>query len=129
MQALGWNEVRERHRRAAKAFTAALFHLGLEQFPENPSSAVQAFKLPDKCINNNILGILTSQHGIIAAGGQGELEGEIVRTGFLGIHSGHMLVRAVTAFASVLEGTGCPIDCEAAESELEKVRDLGEIFS
>ena len=126
---IGWSQMAKRHQRAAAAFTAAARHLGLAPFPQNQSSAVQAFRLPDNCINSNVLELLAERHGIIAAGGQGGLEGKIIRTGFLGLHGGNTLVRVVGAFASLLQGLSCPVDLPAAERALEPVIDLEEIFT
>ncbi len=126
---IGWGQMRERHRLAAEAFTAAARHLGLEPFPQNPSSAVQVFLLPDNCNNSNILELLVERHGIIAAGGQGSLDGRIVRVGFLGLHGGRRLVRAVRALADVLSELGCHVDLPAAERALKPVMDLEDIFA
>ena len=128
MREIGWREMRERHGRAATAFTAAARHLGLEPFPQNPSSAVVAFRLHDNCINTNIIESLAQRYGIIAAGGQGSLEGKIIRAGFLGLHGGKGLERVLNALSEVLSGAGCPVDRQAAEKALAPVIDLGEIF-
>jgi aspartate aminotransferase-like enzyme len=125
---IGWKRMLERHTLAAAAFTDAARHLGLKPLPRNPSSAVQALMLPDKCNDSNVLELLVQRHGIIAAGGQGNLEGKIVRTGFLGLHGGWTLERIVRAFSGVLSGLGCPVDLPAAEKALEPVIDLEEIF-
>lgn len=126
---IGWRRMRERHYRNGAAFTDAVRHLGLEPFPLNPSSSVQAYLIPDKCNSNNILELLYENHGIIAAGGQGNLEGRVVRTGFLGLHGGRALERIVRAFSEVLSGLGCPVDLQAAEKALEPVLDLEEVFT
>jgi aspartate aminotransferase-like enzyme len=124
----GWSEMRRRHSEAASAFTAALRHCSLDPFPQQPSAAVQAFRLPDNCIDANILELLDERHGVVAAGGQGSLEGRIVRTGFLGLHGGRTLEMVVSAFADVLEGLGCAVDRASAEGALVPVAGLEEIF-
>lgn len=129
MRKLGWNDVRGRHVETARAFSAAAGRISLEQFPESPSSAVQAFNLPDGCRNKNIPARLASGAGIVAADGQGELRGRIIRTGFLGLYGGGTIRRIVTGLAALIEEEGCAVDLGKALEELEGILDMEDLLS
>ncbi len=119
MRRAGFDAVRSRHRRASAAFLSACGVLGLAAFPEEPSAAVQALKLPDGCRAGDILDGL-SRSGFIAAGGQGALRGRIVRTGFLGIYDGATLIRLVRALGEAVRMAGIEPDIAAAEKRMEE---------
>lgn len=125
---VGWDRVRERHRAVSAAFIEAMTMLSLESFPENPSSAVQAFVLPDGCGGAGFLELLEERHGIVAAGGQGALKGTIFRTGFLGQFDGGTLLRIVRAVASALSESGLNTKVTEAERALEAVTNLPGLF-
>jgi aspartate aminotransferase-like enzyme len=125
---MGWDRVRERHRAVSTAFIEAMANLSLESFPENPSSAVQAFALPDEYDGADFLEQLEVRHGIIAAGGQGELKGTIFRTGFLGQFDGGTLLRIVRAIASTLSESDINTKVTDAERALEEVTNLPGLF-
>lgn len=125
---MGWKQVRARHKRVSDAFIEAAGHLALQCLPQRPSSSVQAFVLPPSCIGADFLERLESRFGIIAAGGQGPLEGKIVRTGFLGLYGGSTLQRIVSAFAEVLSELSCSVDVTAAKRSLRPVGSLPELL-
>ena len=125
---VGWDIVRERHRKVSSAFIDAMGSLSLESFPRNPSSAVQAFILPDGCDGAGFLELLRSRHGIIAAGGQGALRGKIIRTGFLGHLDGGTLLRIVGAVGATLSELGINANVTEAEVSIKPVSDLHRLF-
>ena len=125
---VGWDIVRERHRKVSSAFIDAMGSLSLESFPRNPSSAVQAFILPDGCDGAGFLELLRSRHGIIAAGGQGVLRGKIIRTGFLGHLDGGTLLRIVGAVGATLSELGINANVTEAEVSIKPVSDLHRLF-
>ena len=121
---IGWGQVRERHSAVSAAFREAMERLSLESVPENPSAAVQAFRLPDGCDGSLFLELLDERHGIVAAGGQGALKGKIFRTGFLGQFDGGTLIRVVRAVGATLLELNVDIEVRNAERAMEKVSDL-----
>jgi len=125
---IGWDLVRERHRKVSSAFIEAMGRLTLESFPTNPSAAVQAFIMPDGCDGAEFLELLEAGHGIIAAGGQGPLRGKIFRTGFLGHFDGETLLRIVGGVAATLAELGINTDVTQAESAMEPVSGLHGLF-
>jgi len=114
MNTLGFAEVRSRHRRASDAYLAAAKHLSLASYSQNPSSAVQALVLPRECRGTEVLARLCSG-GFIAAGGQDDLEGRIIRTGFLGLFDVRTLERLVSALGKALQESGCSVDIPSAK--------------
>lgn len=128
MREVGWEQVRNRHRTASRAWIEAARHIALEPFPEVPSDAVQAFLIPMSYGGSDLVAELEEREGIIVAGGQGPLEGRIIRTGFLGLHRGKVLERAICAIAKVLAEGGCVVDQEAARTVIGAVSDQGDLF-
>ena len=128
IQEIGWERVRERHRRASRAFIEAAAHLSLKSLPENPSDAVQVFKIPDGYGPADLVGELAEREGLIVAGGQGQLAGKVVRTGFLGLHGGKTLERAIDSIARVVAQGGCVVDAGAARRAMEVISDQEDLF-
>ncbi|UCF05554.1 MAG: alanine--glyoxylate aminotransferase family protein [bacterium] len=128
LERLGWREVRRIHRQAARAFLTAAGHLSLRSFPETPSAAVQALLLPDGCHGERVVRQLFEKQRVIIAGGQGELKGRIVRTGFLGVHGGAAIGHVVGALGAVLEGEGFHVDIDAAQATLHDISDRAALF-
>lgn len=127
MKTAGWERARDRHRRASRAFTEALRHLTLDAFSDNPSDAVQTFKIPEAYGSTRLVGEL-ARKGVIVAGGQGPLAGAVMRTGFLGLHGGPALSRAVSSIAAVLRNGGCRVDGESAIAAIGVLSDQEELF-
>jgi len=124
MSALGFASVRSRHRRASDAFLAAAKHLSLASYSQNPSSAVQALALPRECRGDEVLARLGGG-GFIAAGGQDDLEGRVIRTGFLGLLDVRTLERLVSALGRALQESGCRVDLPSAQ---QRAREYGVDF-
>jgi aspartate aminotransferase-like enzyme len=121
---IGTDEVLGRHERSSKALSCAAGLLGLRMFPELPSSSVQAFIPPERISCEQIIRFLGERHGLIVAGGQDEMAGRIIRTGFPGIYSGKTLVKLVKGLAEAL-GTdpGEALDCLGPVSGLPALFD------
>ncbi len=112
---IGFKSVMERHRRASAAFLSAAKHLSLTAFSAAPSSSVQVLVTPPGCEAVDLPEKL-AQAGFIVAGGQGELTGKVIRTGFLGAFGGDVLLRFVIELGRILEREGCRVDMAAAEN-------------
>jgi aspartate aminotransferase-like enzyme len=124
---MGWETMQQRHRTASRAFLEAARHLSLESLPKSPSAAVQALVLPQPCRGKGFVETLAARTGIIVAEGQGELRGRIVRTGFLGLHSGKAILFVIKELGSLLLDMGCSVDPDAAGRALEELSDQAEI--
>ena len=128
MREVGWKETRERHRRAAAAFTAAMEALGMGFVSESPSAAVLVMRPPDGVDANALLADLAERHGIVMAGGQGALAGSVLRTGFLGSFPGRTIRRLAGAVADSLERLGAPGDAAASDAALAGVAEQEGLF-
>jgi aspartate aminotransferase-like enzyme len=125
---IGWDTMRERHRRAAQALYHAAPSLSLGFLAAEPSSAVQAFTLPERCWDTGLVEELAEQERIIVADGQGLYKGRIIRTGFPGLYSGDTLGRFVVGVATALKNRGCVVDAKAAEEAKGALPLHSEIF-
>jgi serine---pyruvate transaminase len=125
MQALGFEKVISRHRAASSAFLRAAESLSLESFSKNPSSAVQVLALPAECPGERILACL-ARDGFVAAGGQDDLKGKVLRTGFLGLYGSKTLERLVSALAQALRECGVAADDGSAVARIREAS-LGDI--
>ena len=120
----GIETVFDRHENFSAALTAAVEALGMRSFPDTPSRSVQAFLPPEGISCEAVIRFLGEKHSIIIAGGQDEMAGRIVRTGFPGIYSGQVLERLVRGLAGTLDGVGL----ETALALLGPVRNMSPLF-
>lgn len=99
-----------RHRRLADLVRDGVSVLGLEVFaePRWASDAVTAVRLPGGVDAGTLLRRLRSEHGVILAGGQGRLEGKIIRIGHMGFVEESHLRRALQALGQLLAELGHP---------------------
>jgi serine---pyruvate transaminase len=119
MRALGFDKVISRHRTASEAYLRAAESLSLESFAKNPSSAVQVLALPKMCPGERVLARL-AREGFIAAGGQDDLKGKVVRTGFLGLYGAGTLERLVSALGVSMAEGGAAVDVASAAARIRE---------
>ncbi|MCK4539006.1 MAG: alanine--glyoxylate aminotransferase family protein [Candidatus Krumholzibacteria bacterium] len=119
----GVEAVRERHAVFAQAFLRAAALLGLECFPEVPSASVQALRMPQGVIADDLLLYLVDKKGLRLTGGQGELKGKMIRTGFLGVHCAGVTRSLVEGLAGGLREQGFDRDLGRALGELAGLKD------
>jgi aspartate aminotransferase-like enzyme len=120
----GIDAVFGRHEASSSAISNAFEILGMSSFPDLPSRSVQAFLPPEGILCEAVITFLGEKHGIIIAGGQDEMAGRIIRTGFPGIYSGQVLEKLVNGLAAALGER----DLEKAFAPLEPVRNLPPLF-
>ncbi len=111
----GFERMISRHRSAGEAFLRAAMSLGLSSHSKHPSSAVQVLELPAGCESGRVLASL-ARDGFVAANGQDDLKGKVLRTGFLGLHGSSTLELLVAALARALRDCGAPADPSAASA-------------
>ena len=119
MSEIGFGSVISRHLKASTAFLAAAAHLSLRSFPESPSSAVQVLETSPACMANAVLDRL-ARGGFVAAGGQDELKGKVIRTGFLGLFGLSTLDRLVAALGTAVAEGGCSVDIPRARERMKE---------
>ena len=76
----------ERHKTIAQMTRDGVKSLGLELFPEESvaSDTVTAVRVPDGTTDSALLAALREKYGIVLGGGQGPVEGQILRIGHMG---------------------------------------------
>lgn len=108
----------ERHRRYARAVRAALEVFGMPIFGQGGSHAVTVVELADA--HRSLPRLLQERFGIWVAGGQGQLEGRVMRIGHMGALSGADILALVSALGVLLEEMGHPVRMDEA---LRRVRE------
>jgi aspartate aminotransferase-like enzyme len=76
--------------------------------------------LPTECPGERVLAYL-AREGFVAADGQDDLKGRVLRTGFLGLHGSKTLERLVSAFAKALRECGATVDAASAVASIREV--------
>jgi aspartate aminotransferase-like enzyme len=99
----GLEAIIRRHRDLARATRRGLQAVNLQLFADEryASPAVTAFRPPARVDARNLIRILRDDHDTIVAGGQGKMEGQLVRVA----HLGFVTLQDIVAFFSALELT------------------------
>jgi len=99
----GLEAIIRRHRDLARATRRGLQAVNLQMFADEryASPAVTAFRPPARVDARNLIRILRDDHDTIVAGGQGKMEGQLVRVA----HLGFVTLQDIVAFFSALELT------------------------
>lgn len=120
------NRVR-RHKVTAEAFYSSLEAAGLEPFVDREvrSNTVIAVSYPDGVDDVAFRKRLEKEHGVVVAGGFGELRGRIFRIGNMGETNGRYVLSTVTAILSVMLRMGVKVGVsEALELAYKKLEPL-----
>jgi aspartate aminotransferase-like enzyme len=108
MHGEGKERIFERHARLAQRTRAGLVELGLQLLadPACASHTVTAAWLPPGIEWRALARTLREEHGVVIAGGQGKLEGKILRIGHLGAVSERDIAGTLRALARALVRLG-----------------------
>lgn len=119
----GLAAVVQRHRTLAAATQAGVTALGLSLLaPEGSrSSAVTAIRTPEGISPKSLRSHLQNQYGVVAAGGQGKLDGEIFRIGHLGYIAWSDIVSTIAALEMTLIDLGQPVRLGAGVAAVQQV--------
>jgi aspartate aminotransferase-like enzyme len=95
----------ERHRRLAQFTRDGLRDLGLKLLadPRHASPTVTTAYVPERVSARQLLRDLHDRHGVVLAGGQGSLAGQIIRIGHMGSVREDDLAEVVRALQAELE--------------------------
>jgi pyridoxamine--pyruvate transaminase len=109
-----------RHEGAARASRAGLRAGGVELWPaseEIAAACVTAIAVPESVDEAALRALVRDRYGVVISGAQGELVGNVVRIGHMGIASTSLYpVVAVTAVVQALADLGAPVDVGAASA-------------
>src|SRR5712691_11277400 len=97
----GLEAMHRRHQNLARATRRGLQALNLALFADeaHASPAVTAFRPPTRVDARNLIRVLRDDYDTIVAGGQGKLDGQLVRVG----HLGFVTIQDILNFFSALE--------------------------
>lgn len=113
----------ERHRVLAMCTRAAVQAMGLELFPKvlDRAYAVTAVKAPEGIGGGDIVRHMNRTHGVIIAGGQDRLKGQIFRIGHVGYYNFFDVVLALSALEMTLKELGFSFELGSGIAAAEKV--------
>ena len=115
LEAEGYERIFERHAACGAATRAGLAALGLELFadPAHASNTVTAARLPDG-VEWSALNRELRSRGLVLAGGQGKLVGQIFRVGHLGAVTVDQIIAALEILEEGGRALGLPFEPGAA---------------
>ena len=108
----GLESVFDRHRRLGRACREGVKAMGLELFsPDDDRSAVvTAIRMPDGVDGQEVVQAVRDRLGVSLAGGQGELQGKVVRVGHIGYVDVFDVVTALAALELALAEAGADVE-------------------
>lgn len=107
----------ERHRRLGERTRAGVKTMGLRLFAADEryaSNTVTAVHMPDGVEWAKLNKLLREEYGVVLAGGQGKLQGQIFRIGHLGWASEADLDQALSALSAALPNVGYALPATAS---------------
>jgi aspartate aminotransferase-like enzyme len=113
----GIDGIVQRHRRLGEHTRAGVKALGLRLFAADErcaSNTVTAVHMPDGVEWSKLNKLLREEYGLVLAGGQGKLQGQIFRIGHLGWASETDLDQALAALSAALPNVGYALPATAA---------------
>ncbi|MCL6552708.1 MAG: alanine--glyoxylate aminotransferase family protein [Firmicutes bacterium] len=109
------------HRRLGQAAREGVAAMGLRLFadPRHASDTVTAVRVPDGVDARELVRRLRTDHGVVVAGGQGRLEGRIIRIGHMGYVQEAQVDAVLRGLAEVLPALGHPVPGAGPTAGLE----------
>jgi len=101
----------KRHQLAATATRNGIKAIGLELFADEEvsSTTVTAIKMPEGITDKDMRGTMRDKYGIVLAGGQDHLKGNVFRIGHMGNVNYRDLVVTMSALEMTLKGLGLDV--------------------
>ncbi|MBI5680104.1 MAG: alanine--glyoxylate aminotransferase family protein [Methanobacterium sp.] len=102
----------ERHKLAAEATRNGVKAIGLELFAQEDvsSATVTAVKMPEGVSDKDMRGTMRDKYGIVLAGGQDHLKGNVFRIGHMGNITYKDIITTMSALEMTLKGLGFNIE-------------------
>lgn len=102
----------KRHHLAAEATRNGVKAIGLELFADADvsSATVTAIKMPEGVTDKDMRGTMRDKYGIVLAGGQDHLKGNVFRIGHMGNVSYKDIVTTLSALEMTLKGLGFDVE-------------------
>ena len=109
-----------RHARHAEATRRAVEALGLTLFARSPSNVLTIFTVPEGIDGKGFLRHLRATYGVVAAGGQEQLSGRVVRISHLGDLDDLDVIGVVSAVEMTLRDFGGQFEAGAGVASAQK---------
>lgn len=107
----GIENIWDRHRKLARAVREGMLALGLKLFAaENPAVVLCSVLVPEGIDGKALMKKLRDDYGISMAGGQGKMEGKLLRIGTLGYTDRFDAIMGVAAAEMALKDLGANIE-------------------
>lgn len=102
----------KRHKLAAEATKNGIKAIGLELFAQEEvsSATVTAIKMPEGVTDKDMRGTMRDKYGIVLAGGQDHLKGNVFRIGHMGNVTYKDIVTTISALEMTLKGLGFDVE-------------------
>lgn len=121
IKAEGLSNVFARHAWMAEATRAAVRALGLELFAKAPCNVLTSITVPAGINGKHIVKRMREDYGISIAGGQGDLDGKIVRIAHMGYMERFDVLTGIAGLEMMLTELGMKIDLGRGVSAAQKV--------
>lgn len=101
-----------RHKLAAEATRNGVKAIGLEIFAQEDvsSATVTAVKMPEGVSDKDMRGTMRDKYGIVLAGGQDHLKGNVFRIGHMGNVTYKEIITTISALEMTLKGLGFNVE-------------------
>jgi aspartate aminotransferase-like enzyme len=120
LRAEGLEALWARHARHAEATRRAGEALGLTLFTRHPSNVLTIFTVPNGIDGKGLLRRLRTTYGVIAAGGQEQLAGRVIRISHLGDLDDLDVIGVVSALEMTLRDVGWQFEAGAGVAAAQK---------
>ena len=119
----GLEKKQEYYLKMAKAVWAAAEAIGLKVYaqPAFRSRALTAILIPEACNPKKVVKTMRDVHGITMAGGQGDLDGKIIRIAHMGAVDEYDVLTGLSCLEKVLKEAGHKFELGASLAAAQKV--------
>jgi len=117
----GLENVFARHAWLAQATRAGAQALGLQLFAQAPCNVLTSIRVPEGINGKTIVKRLREEYGVSIAGGQGELDGKIIRLAHMGFMERFDVVIAISALEMMLCELGAPVELGKGVAAVQRV--------
>lgn len=117
----GLANVFARHAWMATATRDAVKALGLKMFAQTPCNVLTSIVVPEGINGKSIVKRMRDDYGVSIAGGQGDLDGKIVRLAHMGYMERFDVIIAVSALEMILNELGVKIELGKGVAAAEKI--------
>lgn len=120
IRASGLENLWRHYARLAQSTRAGMQSLGLEILPEYPSDALTAIKAPHGIEGKELVRMMRERHGLIVAGGQGQLKGKIMRVTHMGDYDHLDMIAMMAALELTLRESGWKFEWGAGLAAMQR---------